>query len=195
MRLLQSISLDAGENLATEERLLNDGLPCIFLWRSRPAVVIGRHQIIEDEVRPDSDIPVFRRITGGGAIYMDEGNLNICFVGDKKIREAAAVLAAALRNMGVPAEFAGRNDIIAAGRKVSGWAGIERGGVVMTHGTLMFNVNLDRLEQVLTPSADKLARHGVVSVRSRVANIREFLPKMNFESFRKAIVAFLASQM
>ena len=194
MRLSQSFSLDAEENLATEARLLDEGQPCVFLWQSRPAVVIGRHQIVEDEVRPGLDIPVFRRMTGGGAMYMDEGNLNICFVGDKKIREAASVLVAALRNMGVSAEFSGRNDIVVAGRKVSGWAGIERNGVVMTHGTLMFDVNLDRLEQVLTPPTDKLARHGVISVRSRVANVKEFLPKINFESFRKAIVAFLAKQ-
>ena len=195
MRLLQSTSLDAGENLATEERLLDEGRPCAFLWRSRSAVVVGRHQIVEDEVRPDPAIPVFRRMTGGGAMYMDEGDLNICFIGDKTLREAAEVLAVGLRDLGVPAEFSGRNDITVEGRKVSGWAGIERNGVTLTHGTLMFDVNLDRLELVLTPPSNKLARHGIASVRSRVANVREFLPWMDFGTFCKGVANYLSQQL
>lgn len=180
MNLYYATSLDAKENLAFEEQLLNEGKTAIFLWQSTPCVIVGRHQVIENEVEI-SAIPVFRRITGGGAVYMDEGNINIAFIGQIQIPQAVDIICGILNSLGLNATFSGRNDILVENKKISGWASIERNGITLCHGTLMFDVDLTTLENVLTPAKEKLERHGIYSVRSRVANLKEFLPDISFE--------------
>ncbi len=189
MLLWQSNSLNAADNLAYEERLLNAGKPGVLLWQSTPAVIVGRHQIIADEVR-QIGIPVYRRISGGGAVYMDEGNINIAFFGETGMNKAIDILSEFLKTLNIQTQSSG-NDITVNEHKISGWAAIKRNGITMAHGTLMFNVNLDILEKVLTPSAYKLQRHGLKSVRARVGNLEELLPNLTFKDFYHNLSEYL----
>ena len=186
------------QNLALERFLLRTGARAILLWRPCPAVVVGRHQDIESEVNTAyaerADICVVRRSTGGGAVYMDEGNLNICAVstaGAPRMGKCIELLSEILRSFGVPAEFSGGNDVTVDGRKISGWAETMCDGVSMAHGTLLFDVALDTLAEVLTPPREKYEKHGVASVRQRVANLKDHLPGWNMEKLIEEISAAL----
>src|SRR5690606_20034539 len=136
-------------------------------------------------------IHVVRRLSGGGAVYHDEGNLNFSFITNddgqsfhnyKKFTEPVV---RALRELGVDAELTGRNDIQVGGRKISGNAQYAAKGRMFSHGTLLFNSDLDRVSQALKVKADKIESKGIKSVRSRVANIAEFLREpMTIGEFR-----------
>lgn len=160
--------------------------PVFYLWRNAPSVIIGLNQNPYSEVNlpylERKDILLARRVTGGGAVYHDLQNLNYTFIRPLGGQGGGPVgspemIAGALRKFGVPAEVSGRNDILVEGRKVSGYARRVWCDREMIHGTLMFDVDIDTLTEVLNVPGSKLEAKGVASVRSRVANLRDYLPQ------------------
>lgn len=205
MILLHSNSTDAAFNLALEELLVSffQG-DILMLWRNRSAVIVGRNQNTGAEIDSgfvrENDIQVIRRMSGGGAVYHDLGNINFTIVtNDRQLepeafaRNASPVLKA-LQHFGVPAEFSGRNDILADGRKISGSAKTVLADRTIFHGTLLFSTDLSMLGKVLTPDPEKIRAKGIKSVRSRVANLREFLPDWTVDDFLSALKTELLTQ-
>lgn len=171
-------------NLALEEILLKETDDDVFmLWQNRRAVIVGRNQNTVSEIDGDyaaaQGISVVRRLTGGGAVFHDAGNVNFTF-----IRRGAAdrfldfeyfnrPIIAILRDWGLPAVSSVRNDITIDGKKVSGNAQTRQGSSVLHHGTMMFSVDLSLLSGVLKPHPLKIRSKAIASVRSRVANISD----------------------
>ena len=190
MRYIKNPENDPYYNMAFDEYCLESlpiDEPVFFLWRNRPAVIVGFNQEVNTEVNLDylkaNNIDLVRRVTGGGAVYHDLGNLNYTIVGrsenlERDYPEYAGILMKALQSLGVPATLSGRNDILVEGKKVSGFAKRVCKNRLMVHGTLMYKVDVDVLTHVLHPSATKLQSKGVSSVRSRVANLCDYLPEI-----------------
>ena len=180
MKFLRNTSTDPHFNMSFDEyclqRLSSDD-DVFYLWQNRPSVIIGHNQDAEREVNLEylkaNGIVLARRVTGGGAVYHDLQNLNYSIVGRKPRIE---VIVEALRNLGIPAELTGRNDIFVEGRKVSGFARSVYHQRELIHGTLMYDVDIDALTRALDTPVSKLNRKGVASVRSRVANLKDYLP-------------------
>ncbi len=178
MRLFVSQSNDPFVNLAFEETLLREGGDAAFLWVNSPCVVIGRNQNPFHETDPAflkaHGIALARRLSGGGAVYHDRGNLNYSIASDALDENKAANWAlSALDRLGIHADVTGRNDITVDGMKIGGLA--ERyDGRNLQHGTLLVSVDMLMLTQALRPSAFKLKKHGIASVKSRVANLTSF---------------------
>ena len=198
---LESDSFDPYENLALEELLLEScgrGVCILYLWQNQKTVVIGRNQNAWAECRTEelkqAGGKLARRLSGGGAVFHDLGNLNFTFVVGKEdyhIPRQLEVILRALRRLGIPAEKSGRNDLLAEGKKFSGNAFYEQGDTWYHHGTLMVDVDKDSLTRYLTVSKEKLESKGVASVRSRVANLREFKPDLTVEELKNALVSAL----
>jgi len=204
-------STDSAYNLAFEQRMF-DTLPAgeaaLGLWRNRSAVIVGRHQDAASEVDAGhlraEGIALTRRLSGGGAVYHDLGNLNFTFItgtagqAPERHFDFAFFLRpvlGALHALGVRAELSGRNDLCVDGRKCSGNAQYTRDGRVLHHGTLLFDVDLDTMTRVLCPPADKLAVRGIPSVRSRVVNIAGLLPEpMTIEDFQARLLERLSAE-
>lgn len=177
------------ENMATEEYLLDSaGKEDIFmLWRNEPAVIIGRNQNAYAEINLETaerkNIKIVRRLTGGGAVFHDLGNLNYTFIssdiekGTLNFARFCAPIIEALNELGLNAEMSGRNDITVDGVKVSGTAQCVRNGHIMHHGTLLWSADLSDMADVLRPDETKLASKGIKSVQSRVGNISALLQK------------------
>lgn len=188
MPLIRHIELpgnDAAFNLALEELLFTILPPhsggLFLLWQNRPSVIIGRYQALPEVVNTSftsaKGIPVIRRITGGGAVYHDLGNLNFSFIlnTDKfSVRAILEPVVQALRSLGIEAAFSGRNDLEVMGRKISGTSSRALSGRLLLHGTLLLDTDLETLALALLPKNSAIRSRGVASVRSRVANIREF---------------------
>ena len=207
MRYLKNPSVNPYYNMAFDEYCLESlpvDEPVFFLWQNRPAVIVGFNQEVNTEVNLDylkeNGIDLVRRVTGGGAVYHDLGNLNYTIVGrsedlERDYPEYAALMMKALQALGVPATLSGRNDILVDGKKVSGFAKRVCKNRLMVHGTLMYDVNLDVLTNVLNPSSTKLQSKGIASVRSRVANLKEFLPELpTIQAFQKRLEEILSNQ-
>ena len=185
------------ENLALEELLLDRAEPgvCIlYLWQNQHTVVIGRNQNPWKECRvallEQEAGRLARRLSGGGAVYHDLGNLNFTFLlakEDDNLDRQLGVLEAACQRMGVPVTRSGRNDLLAEGRKFSGNAFYSHAGKAYHHGTLMVEVDLERVERYLSPSKAKLAAKGVDSVRSRVVNLRDLRAGVTVEDLAGAL--------
>lgn len=187
-------------NLAFEEYCLGH-LPTpdtyFILWCNAPAVIIGRNQDLFQEVdynyTQEHGIYIVRRITGGGAVYHDLGNLNISIMGSYSrhpnyAQEYGEAVCDALRAIGLTnVEMNGRNDLYVDGKKISGWAKRIQGDSFLLHGTLLYDVDLDQLERVLQVQNGKMQRKAVKSVRSVVQNIRDLLPFDDLGSLRKAL--------
>lgn len=186
-------------NLAAEEFLLT-GLeePVFRLWRNAPSVIIGRYQNAAAEINRDyalsCNIPVVRRLTGGGAVFHDLGNINYTFISPRQagedtsamFRRFTAPILTALKGLGIDASFQGRNDLVIDGRKFSGNAICVHQNRVLQHGTLLFSSSMADLSQVLKSRPEKFIGKGVQSNRSRVTNISEHLPpgySMKVEEF------------
>ena len=180
MRFLTNASTDPWYNLSFDEYCLEQ-YPAddrfFYLWRNRPSVIVGLNQNVYTEVNlaylDAHGICLARRSTGGGAVYHDLQNLNYTLIGRDVTPEPVVW---ALRRLGVPAVLSGRNDIFVKGRKVSGYARRLWHDREIVHGTLMYDVDIDTLTHALDVPGSKLAARGVASVRSRVANLKEYLP-------------------
>ena len=205
MKYLQNSSTDPHFNMAFDEFCLEQlkaDEPVFYLWQNRPSVIIGLNQSAYAEVNlpylREKGIVLARRVTGGGAVYHDLQNLNYTITG--RIRDPETdypayvdTMARALRQLGVPAEVSGRNDILVEGRKCSGYAKRVSKDRLMIHGTLMYDVDIDTLTRVLDTPGSKLSAAGVSSVRSRVANLKAYLPQFDgIHAFQAALQAILA---
>jgi len=181
-------SPDARLNLAVEEHVFRQkptDEDVLLFYVNAPSVIIGRNQNTIEEIAPhvvaERGIEVVRRISGGGAVYHDLGNLNFSFMTadvagrfsryDQFTRPVIDVL----RDLGVPAVLGGRNDILVGGRKISGNAQFANGHRMFSHGTLLVHSNLDDVTAALQPRPGKVESKGIQSIRSRVANIQDFL--------------------
>ena len=194
---------DPYENLALEEALLNrvgEGELILYLWQNERTVVIGRNQNPWKECRTalltEEGGHLARRLSGGGAVFHDLGNLNFTFLmpaADYDLPRQLTVIERACQSLGIPAERSGRNDLLADGRKFSGNAFYQHAGKAYHHGTLMVDVDLDRVQRYLSPSKAKLAAKGVDSVRSRVVNLKEFVPDLTVDDLKTALVSAFAS--
>ncbi|MBQ9603598.1 MAG: lipoate--protein ligase family protein [Paludibacteraceae bacterium] len=171
------------EYLQKEQELVKSvAEPKLFTWIVSPTVIYGRHQSAEVEVNEaycrEHGISVVQRKSGGGCVYADEGNLMISFISpsthsEQVFAQFLAMVAQALQAKGLPAVTTAHNDILVDGRKVSGCACFTAPTGTIVHGTLLYDVNLEAMLAAITPTTAKLAKHGVASVRQRVANLRE----------------------
>ena len=206
MRYIKNPSTNPYYNMAFDEYCLESlsiDEPVFYLWQNRPAVIVGFNQEVNTEVNLDylkeNGIDLVRRVTGGGAVYHDLENLNYTIVGrsedlERDYPEYASLLAKALQTLGVPATLSGRNDILVEGKKVSGFAKRVCKNRLMVHGTLMYNVDVDVLTHVLNPSTTKLQSKGIASVRSRVANLCEYLPEIpDIQTFSQRLEEILSN--
>lgn len=170
-----------------------------FVWRVLPTVIIGRNQDLEAEVNLDyclgHGVRVVRRKSGGGCVYSDKGNIMVSFISRRG--EVSAVfdrylsaLTACLCSLGLNAEKSGRNDILVDGRKVSGNAFHQLPDRSIVHGTLLYDTDLDALEEAIRPPVEKLERHGVASVRQRVRNLKEYLAPLPVEALERHLVEY-----
>ena len=191
-------------NLAAEEYVLkNFKENCFMLWRNRPSIIVGKHQNTLAEINIDyvkeNNIDVVRRLSGGGAVFHDLGNLNFTFIKNVNkegnlvdFKKYTQPVIAVLNHLGVDAKFEGRNDIMINGRKVSGNAEHVFKRRVLHHGTLLFSSVMADLSQALKVNPLKYQDKGVKSVRSRVTNISDHLPhKMSVIEFHDKIFNFM----
>ncbi len=193
---------DASLNLAMEEYILTDsGIqePVLFFYINAPSIIIGRHQNTLDEINSDfvrrNHIQVVRRCSGGGAVYHDLGNLNYSLItpGAENTSVDFSILLVpildALHDLNLPAEINGRNDLTLNGAKFSGNAYYHNRYGSVTHGTLLYDTDLEMLSKALLVRPEKLLSKGVSSVRSRVCCIKSSLPQIrNIELLEAAIV-------
>jgi lipoate-protein ligase A len=189
-------------NLALEEYALrNFGINDDYLlfYINAPSIIIGRNQNTLEEINDDyvrkNGIKVVRRMSGGGAVYHDLGNLNFSFITEYKpenlhnFKKFTTPVINVLQEMGVDAEMSGRNDILVEGRKISGNAQFSSGKRMFSHGTLLLDSDLDEVTNALNVKMSKIQSKGHKSVRSRVANIVEFLDApIAVEEFRKRLL-------
>ena len=205
MRYLKNPQTDPYYNMAFDEYCLENlplDEPVFYLWQNRPAVIVGMNQEINTEVNLDylekNGIALVQRVTGGGAVYHDLGNLNYTIVGrsedlERDYPEYACLMQQALCELGVSATLSGRNDILVDGLKVSGFAKRVAKGRIMVHGTLMYDVDVEVLSKALTPPAVKLQTKGIASVRSRVGNLKPYLPHIaDIDGMRSALLRILS---
>ncbi|QRG66752.1 lipoate--protein ligase [Brevibacillus choshinensis] len=189
-------------NLAIEEYALKQ-LPAsddyLLFYINEPSIIIGKNQNTIEEINADyvaeNNIHIVRRLSGGGAVYHDLGNLNFSFITNDdgqsfhNFRKFTEPVVQALKGLGVEAELTGRNDIQVGERKISGNAQYSTKGRMYSHGTLLFASEMENVVSALKVNAEKIKSKGIKSIRSRVANITEFLDKdMTIEEFRLAIL-------
>lgn len=190
MFYIETGSIVGAENLAFEEYFLMQETftkPIVMLWRNRPTIVVGAFQNTFEEINEDfvkgHHIDVVRRISGGGAVYHDLGNLCFSFItmqedfANMDYGVFLTPVVKALRGMGVPAQINGRNDLVVDGMKISGSAMRIYKNRLLFHGTLLYSSDLKILAHALNVKQDKLASKGIKSVRSRVTTISRYLPE------------------
>lgn len=208
MKFLKNPSTNPYFNLALDEYAMKH-IQCdedfFFLWQNAPSVIIGKNQNAAEEVNQkfidENGIKVARRVSGGGAVYHDLNNLNFTFIinvddpGKANYKKFVQPVIDALASMGVNAEASGRNDILIDGMKISGNAQRMANGKLMHHGTLMFDVDVDNLQNSLNVDPTKIQSKGMKSVRSRVTNIKNHLPEgTTLQEFWDKLHYFLSNE-
>lgn len=205
MRYIINNSNDPAYNIALEAYAFLEltNIDEIFiLWINEPTIVIGKHQNTIEEINKEyieeNGIHVVRRLSGGGAVYHDLNNLNYTIISAKTDEQAfdfktfSSPVIDTLKNLGVAAEFTGRNDLVIDGKKFCGNAQAYAKGRMMHHGCLLFDVNLGVLAKALKVSNDKIESKGVKSVRSRVTNILSELPnKITVDEFKDLLMKYM----
>lgn len=194
---IESNTVNPYFNLALEEDLFcscAEDQAILYLWSNSNTVVIGKNQNVWKEcnvTKIDEDaVVIVRRMSGGGAVYHDTCNLNftfICHRDNYDVDKQLSVIIDALGAFGVTAEKSGRNDILADGKKISGNAFYQRGDKCYHHGTLMVDVDIEKLSKYLTVSKAKLISKGVESVKSRVTNLAELQPLINISDLKRQL--------
>ncbi|GAB6926878.1 lipoate--protein ligase LplJ [Paenibacillus sp. JCM 10914] len=193
---------DPSINLAIEEYALKHLSPdesYLLFYINQPSIIIGKHQNTIEEINQeyvrDNNIQIVRRLSGGGAVYHDLGNLNFSFITKDDGQSFHNFLKFTqpvidfLQKMGVPAELSGRNDLQVGEKKISGNAQFSTRGRMFSHGTLMFDLNLEDVQASLNANPEKFKSKSTKSVRSRVANIKELLgTDMTIEQFRAELL-------
>lgn len=223
MLCITDTTTDPYWNLAAEEHLLkNCDQPVFRLWRNEPSIIIGRYQNALAEINTEyvrqNGIKVVRRLTGGGAVFHDLGNLNYTFIDTKRpdedtsamFRRFTAPIIAALRTLDIDAALEGRNDLVIReqitiegkseirSRKFSGNAICVHGDRVLQHGTLLFSASMTSLADALRTRPEKFIGKSVQSNRSRVTNISEHLPadrNMSIDDFIAYLQEYIAGSM
>lgn len=191
-------SFDPYQNLALEQYLLEtvpEHICILYLWQNKNTVVIGKNQNCwrecrTEQIEADGGV-VARRLSGGGAVYHDLGNLNFTFLArkaDYDVDRQLSVILEACGALGLDVRKTGRNDITIDGRKFSGNAFYESDGRCYHHGTIMVDVDAGKLSRYLNVSPQKLASKGVSSVRARVVNLSELCPALTVEQMKSALV-------
>ena len=185
------------EYLALEQEMVKTvSEPAIFTWIVAPTVIYGRHQSLEAEVNEPycraHGIAVVQRKSGGGCVYADMGNLMVSFISpsahsEQVFAQFMELLSGALRRMDYEAVTTEHNDILVGGRKVCGTACYTTPTGTVVHASMLYDVNLEDLEAAITPSAAKLEKHAVASVRQRVRNLRDIRDIGDIHAFRDAI--------
>ncbi|WEK53680.1 MAG: lipoate--protein ligase [Candidatus Cohnella colombiensis] len=196
---------DPALNLALEEyilRSLPDDNDYLLFYINEPSIIIGKNQNTVEEINAEyvesNGIHIVRRLSGGGAVYHDLGNLNFSFImkDDGKsfhnFKKFTEPVVQALRTLGVEAELSGRNDLQVGERKISGNAQFSTRGKMFSHGTLMFDSEIEHVVSALKVNAEKYVSKATKSIRSRVANISEFLTEpMTIEQFKARLLQSL----
>lgn len=201
IRIFESCGFDPHSNIATEKFLLEnvrEGECILYLWQNKNTVVIGRNQNAWQECRTslleEEGGKLARRLSGGGAVFHDLGNLNFTFLmrdEDYDLGRQFDVILTAIRSFGIHAEKSGRNDLLAEGFKFSGNAFYHSQGHAYHHGTLLVDADMEKLSRYLTPSKAKLEAKGVKSVRSRVTNLKDLCPTLTVDTLKEQLkVAF-----
>jgi len=188
MYYIENRQTDPYFNLALEQ-LVFDNLDrkntYFLLWQNHNSIIVGKHQNTQEEINAafvkEHGITIVRRLSGGGAVYHDLGNLNYTFITDAGDRGGidfstfCAPIREALLSFGVPVEISGRNDMTIEGKKFSGNAQYLKEGRVMHHGTILYDSDLSVLSRALRPGDDKIESKGIKSVQSRVTNVRPYM--------------------
>ncbi|SIS47562.1 lipoate--protein ligase [Salimicrobium flavidum] len=192
-------------NLAIEEYALKNldiSETYLLFYINEPSIIIGKNQNAIEEINTDfveeNGIHVVRRLSGGGAVYHDQGNLNFSFITKDDgnsfhdFAKFTEPVVNALQQFGAPAELSGRNDLTIEGRKISGNAQFTTKGRMFSHGTLMFNSEVENVVRSLNVKSEKIRSKGIKSIRSRVASISEYLPEnTTMEDFKTMILRYI----
>ena len=173
--------------LAMEEYVARhtDEPDCFFMWQVKPSVIFGRNQVMQNEVNVDycreHGIEMYRRKSGGGCVYADEGNIMLSYITKEENSQQAFytfvnMILLVLHKMGITATSTSHNDILVEGKKVSGTACYQVHGHNIVHGTLLYDTNMNHMLNAITPSAEKLQAKGIESVRQRITLLTDHFP-------------------
>ncbi len=192
-------------NFGLEEYLLKKKCDddYFFFYITKPGILIGKHQNTIEEINTDfveaHNLVVSRRLTGGGAVYQDYGNINFVFIMNAKpddinnFSKFVTPMVKALNNIGINAELSGRNDILVDGKKISGNAQTFANNRLLNHGTLLYDSNIDMLVSSLCVKDIKIRSKGIKSIRSRVGNITDYIDnKIDIKEFRELLIQELS---
>lgn len=190
----------AMEEYVAEKFTGNDD--CFFLWQVEPTVIFGRHQVIENEVNigycREHGIEIYRRKSGGGCVYADQNNVMLSYITrsdnvEKTFSRYLALAAEALQSiLGIEAVMTSNNDLLIDGAKVSGNAIYHTNGKIIAHGTLLYDTVMQNMMSAITPSQEKLQKHGVESVRQRITLLKQHT-SMPLEEIKTKLISYICS--
>ncbi len=202
--LYVSESKSAYDNMAADEWFLDHVKKeemILHLYQNANAVIIGKNQNPWAEcalsVMEEEGVQLARRVSGGGAVYHDNGNINFSFIcGEERVDKEACldVICNAVNLFGIPCEKSGRNDLLAHGKKFSGTATAVRKGKMLFHGTFLISADLKKLSRYLTVDPKKIASKGITSVRSRVCNLTDFKPDLTLRQAQNGVLKALTER-